>query len=115
ADTGYNPYTTVVAVRGSRLRANPDEVKKMVLALREAWTEYLLNPQPTNMHMAGLNKAMNMETFQKSALAQKPLIQVPGTAIGSMTADRWQTLVQQLLDLKLIKTKPAPAELFQTL
>jgi len=115
ADTGYNPYTTVVAVKASRLKSHPDEVKKMVVALREAWTEYLLNPQPTNLHMAGLNKAMDMETFQKSALAQKPLIQIPGTAIGSMTADRWQTLTQQLLDLKLIKTKPAPSELFQSL
>ncbi len=115
ADTGYNPYTTVVAVKTSRLKEHPEEVKKMVQALREAWTEYVKNPEPTNKHMATLNKAMDMETFQKSALAQKTLIQIPGTPIGSMTADRWQTLSQQLLDLKLIKTKPPVADLFQTL
>ncbi len=115
ADTGYNPYTTVVAVKASRLKEKPEEVKAMVQALREAWTQYLKDPQPTNQHMASFNKAMDLETFQKSAKAQESLIQIKGTAVGSMTAERWQTLSQQLFDLKLIKSKAPAPELFQNL
>jgi NitT/TauT family transport system substrate-binding protein len=115
ADTGYNPYTTVVAVKASRFKEHPEEVKKMVAALREAWGQYLANPQPTNQYMQSLNKMMDMETFQKSAAAQVPLIQVQGTALGHMEAARWQTLTQQLLDLKLIKSKPQASDLFQNL
>jgi NitT/TauT family transport system substrate-binding protein len=115
ADTGYNPYTTVVAVKASRLKEKPDEVKKMLAALREAWGEYLKNPEPTNKHMASLNKAMDLQTFQKSAEAQLSLIDTKKAPLGSMTEERWQTLTQQLSDLKLIKTMPKPTELFQSL
>jgi NitT/TauT family transport system substrate-binding protein len=115
SETGYNPYTTVVAVKASRLKEHPEEVKKMVAALREAWGEYLKNPEPTNKHMATLNKAMDMQTFQKSAEAQFALIDTKEKPLGSMTTERWQTLVQQLSDLKLIKTMPKPTELFQSL
>lgn len=115
SDTGYNPYTTVVAVKASRLKEHPEEVKAMVVALREAWSEYLKNPKTTNQHMQSLNKAMDMETFQKSAAAQVALIQVPGVPVGKMTTERWQTLVNQLSDLKLIKNKPQSPDLFQDL
>jgi NitT/TauT family transport system substrate-binding protein len=115
SETGYNPYTTVVAVKTSRIQSHPEEIRKMVMALQAAWIEYLQNPEPTNLHMSTLNRAMDLETFQKSALAQKPLISVPGVPIGSMTADRWNTLTQQLLDLKLIKAKPAASALYLSL
>ena len=115
SETGYNPYTTVVAVKASRLKEHPEEVKKMVAALREAWGEYLKNPEPTNKYMATLNKAMDMQTFQKSAEAQFALIDTKKAPLGSMTEERWTTLVQQLSDLKLIKTMPKATELFQSL
>jgi len=35
--------------------------------------------------------------------------------LGKMTVERWRTLVNQLYDLKLIKTKPAAEKLFQNL
>lgn len=115
AETGYNPYTTVLAVRASRLKQNPDEVKKVVQAVRSGWSEYLKNPKATNELMAKINRSMDMETFQKSADVQKPLIQVKGVEIGTMTEERWQTLANQLLELKTIKNQLKATDLFQNL
>ncbi len=115
ADTGYNPYTTVLAVRASRWKQNPEEVRKVVSSVRQGWKDYLQNPQSTNLQMASLNKAMDLQTFQKSAELQKPLIQVKSGPLGQMTSERWQTLILQLMDLKLIKNKIHANDLFQNL
>jgi NitT/TauT family transport system substrate-binding protein len=115
ADTGYNPYTTVLAVRSSRWKQHPEEVKKVVQAVRQGWAEYLKTPQSTNAQMAQINKAMDLATFQKSADVQKPLIEVKGHDLGSMTQERWETLVQQLMELKLIKNKLSAGDLFLNL
>ena len=40
---------------------------------------------------------MDAETFADVAEAQKPLIEAP--VLGTMTAERWDTLAQQLKDL----------------
>jgi hypothetical protein len=65
--------------------------------------------------MQKLNPTMDAETFKDSAEAQKPLIETDVTkklAIGAMTTERWQTLIDQLADLKAIEKKPSPAECF---
>jgi NitT/TauT family transport system substrate-binding protein len=115
ADAGYNPYTTVLATSGSYLNANRDVVKRMVMAVREGWVAYTNDPGPGNEAMAGMNKTMDARTFADSAAAQKPLIvggKEPRPAIGSMTKERWQTLIQQLSDLKVIDQAPAAEECF---
>lgn len=115
ADTGYNPYTTVLAVRAARLKTNPAEVKKMVESVRKGWSSYLKNPQSTNAWMAQLNKAMKISTFEKSAQAQASLIEPKMGSLGSMTTERWKTLSDQLLEMKLIKNKILAQDLFRNL
>jgi len=66
--------------------------------------------------MAKLNPAMDAETMREAAEVQKPFIiaaNAPAQELGKMTVDRWTTLVKQLYDIKLIKTKPAAEKLFQ--
>ena len=114
-DEGYNPYTTVVAVQGDLLRRDPAMVKAMFDACREGWTAYLADPGPTNQIIQKLNPSMDSVMLVESAKAQEPLIRgKPGepVGIGSMTRERWQTLANQLLDLKLIDKAPAPEECF---
>ena len=113
ADSGYNPYTTVLATTRENLQQNPEQVKKMIAAVRAGWSEYLLNPDPTNRAMSVINKAMDAQTFADSAAAQKPLI-VPdhNAPLGSMTTQRWQTLIDQLLSIKMIKNRASPNQLF---
>lgn len=118
ADTGYNPYTTVLVTKASRLKSKPEEVKNVVAAVRAGWNSYLKNPETVNTMIREINKSMDTETLKKSAEAQKALIETKeasGDKLGTMTEARWQALVDQLSDLKLIKKKPTAKSLFQNL
>ena len=58
-----------------------------------------------NEYMSRLNPTMDAQTFKESAEAQKPLIENADTkrlGLGAMRLERWQTLVQQLVELKVI-------------
>ena len=101
ADIGYNPYTTVLATSGAQLKSDPDRAKATVAAVREGWRAYLDDPRPTNSRMHELNPSMDASTFAEVAEAQKPFIEagVPGLMLGSMTAERWTTLIAQLAEL----------------
>jgi NitT/TauT family transport system substrate-binding protein len=112
AESGFNPYTTVVITRGETLRTNPARVKAMAEACREGWRAYLDNPAAANKLMSELNKDMDLDTFTQGAAAQKPLIETEETktgGLGTMSAERWATLGQQLVELKVIPQAP-PAE-----
>ena len=48
----------------------------------------------------------------------RPLIETAETlknGLGSMTAERWETLGQQLVDLKVIEVAPPPEECYVNL
>lgn len=112
AESGYNPYTTVLATSEGYLKSNPQTVESMVDAVREGWQSYLMDPAKANEYMGRLNPTMDAQTFKESAAAQKPLIESADTkrlGLGAMTLDRWQTLVQQLVELKIID-KPVKAQ-----
>lgn len=113
AQSGYNPYTTVLVTTREHLAKHPDEVKRVVAAVRAGWEAYLADPSATNAAMEQINKAMDAQTFADSARAQVELIRTPDTKrLGEMSSARWQTLVDQLLDLKSIKGPIAVQDLF---
>lgn len=112
ADAGYNPYTTVLITRGQTIRNQPDQVKAIVEACREGWRQYLDDPSAANAAMGKLNTEMDAETFKEAAAAQKPLIETGTAPVGSMTAERWNQLAQQLVQLKVIDTAPPAAQCF---
>jgi len=112
ADEGFNPYTTVVAVRKVDLEKKKDEIQKVIQAVKKGWQDYLKNPKAANEHMALINKSMDSATFEKSAEAQKSLIEtkeITTDKLGTMTEERWKTLIQTLVDLKVLK-KPLEAK-----
>ena len=49
ADSGYNPYTTVLATTRERWRSSPSEVEAMIAAVRSGWNHYLEKPADTNV------------------------------------------------------------------
>jgi NitT/TauT family transport system substrate-binding protein len=113
ADSGYNPYTTVLVTSRERWEKSPSEVKGMIAAVRSGWNNYLENPGATNSAMQNLNKAMSAHTFLQSAQAQQSLIKTDTTThVGEMTLVRWQTLGEQLLDLKIIQKPVSAKDLF---
>ncbi len=112
ADSGYNPYTVVLVTRGELLRKQPELARAMVAAVTAGWQAYLDNPQPANQFMGQLNQLMDAQAFAEGAAAQASLIADNFTkqhGLGRMTAQRWQTLAEQLVDLKIIENAP-PAE-----
>jgi NitT/TauT family transport system substrate-binding protein len=115
ADSGFNPYTTVVVARRDLVTQKPEMVAAFVAASAEGWQNYLADPRPTNALLGRLNPSMDAQTLAAAAEAQRPLIETELTkreGLGAMTSERWETLGKQLTDLKLIDSAPAPAELF---
>lgn len=113
AESGYNPYTTVLVTTREHLQRHPDQVQRMVAAVRAGWEAYLKDPTRANAAMGALNKAMDAQTFIDSAAAQAPLIRTgDATPLGAMTLARWRTLVDQLVALKSIKKPVNPQDLF---
>jgi NitT/TauT family transport system substrate-binding protein len=113
SDAGYNPYTTVLATAGDSLRKDPARAAAMVAAVREGWRGYLDDPKATNRLMNQLNPSMDASVFAEVADAQKPLIEAP--TLGSMTKERWATLITQLKDLGDIQKAPAPEDCYRAL
>jgi NitT/TauT family transport system substrate-binding protein len=115
ANAGYNPYTCVMVTRGDYLRSNRKTVESMVEAVREGWEWYLRDPGPGNASMRGENPTMDAETFAAGAEAQRPLIVTDETeklGIGAMTQARWQTLCDQLAEMKLVEKALKAEECF---
>lgn len=112
ADEGFNPYLVVLAANESTLQNKPEVTQKILSATRQGWEAYLKDPTTTNKHMAKLNKTLDLETFNKGAEIQKPLIHKEGVVLGSMSPERWETLVRQLRELKLIKSSPKASDLY---
>jgi NitT/TauT family transport system substrate-binding protein len=105
ADEGFNPYTTVVICKGDLWRSNPGRVKAMADACRQGWRRYLDDPTSANQAMHAQNPDMDLPTFAEAAAAQKPLIETDQTrssGLGSMTAQRWDALAAQLVELGVI-------------
>jgi NitT/TauT family transport system substrate-binding protein len=112
ADEGFNPYATVVVTRREFLKSSPERVRAFVQAVREGWRSYLDNPKPANDVIAKLNTTLNAQTLAEISEAQKPLIETAETkekGLGVMSRERWETLGQQLLELKIIE-KASPVD-----
>ncbi len=109
ADEGFNPYVGVVIAKRSTWLEKKDLVKKFVTASREGWQKYLDDPAPANAVMAKLNTSMDLATFNEAAEAQKPLIVSEDTkakGLGVMTKERWATVADQLVKLKVLEKAP---------
>jgi len=112
ADSGYNPYTAVVIARAALVAEQPKLVEGVAAGLRDGWRAYLDDPTAANEIMARLNREMDAESFRLAADAQKPLIETGAAPLGSMTRERWSTLVSQLRELGLIQKPVDPSSCF---
>ena len=113
AESGFNPYTTVLITRKSVLKEKPQLVKNVLAAVTAGWRRYLDQPDETNAKMHELNKSIDIATFKQMAEAQRPLVEGPAsTVLGSMTAERWNELSEQLESMKMIDQRPVSETLF---
>ena len=106
SESGFNPYLAVVIAHEDTLKEESSVVSKFLKATREGWKRYLHDPSKTNAQMQKLNSSLDLATFDEAAKVQKPFIETRDTqknGLGTMKKERWTTLYQQLIELKLAK------------
>jgi NitT/TauT family transport system substrate-binding protein len=107
SDAGYNPYRVMLTTR-EFLAQHPDVVGKFVRASLRGWREYLNDPGPAHAAISKLNPALTPDWMQFSwkALRDGHFVagdDPSGAQIGQMDPKRWQSMYEQLLDLKVIE------------
>ena len=105
ADIGFNPYASVLITTEEAIAEQTDIVAAMVRASVAGWNHYLRDPDQTNRHIHQLNPEMGMDILAYGAQESQPLIldataRAQGT--GHMSTERWETLLQQLIEADLI-------------
>ncbi len=117
SEIGFNPYASCLVATGDTIKQNAELAKRMTAACREGWQKYLESPEETNAAILALNRErMTAAALQYGAEKLKPLCTVGDdpTQIGQMSLERWQQLVDQFVELKLITTdKVKAAETFK--
>jgi NitT/TauT family transport system substrate-binding protein len=116
SDAGYSPYR-VMCTTQSFLQEHPDVVAKFVAASIKGWREYLQDPSAANATVLKLNPALNSQwvEFTWKALRDGHFVagaDSSGAQFGAMTADRWNTMYKQLVDLKMITNQFDPASAY---
>lgn len=106
SDIGFNPYASCLISTEDYIAKNRDIVSRMVVASREGWKKYFEAPEETNAAILVANQfGMTKEALEFGVKELRPLCitdQVPLDQMGSMSEQRWQTLVDQFTRLKLI-------------
>jgi len=120
SELGFDPYASVLVTTGKLASEQPDLVKKMVAASVAGWSRYLTEPAWTNEYIVSQNKqGLTLVPLNQGVEKMRPLVLPVGNSresLGTMTAERWQTLVEQMTKLGLITSNKIRAdECFQTL
>lgn len=100
SDLGFNTYTSLLVAQGDRIKSEPELVRKMVAASIRGWETYLANPDETNALIHERNPEMPLDVLEYGVSDLQKLCRVTGEGavpLGQMTAERWQTLFEQMV------------------
>ena len=106
SDLGFNTYTSMLIAQREMIDKQPELVAKMTRACVRGWRKYLAEPEATNKHIHEQNPEMGLDVLEFGVAALKPLCLPEGFAaerLGEMTAERWQTLTDQMVEIGSIK------------
>jgi NitT/TauT family transport system substrate-binding protein len=108
ADAGYNPYAQGLFTSEQMVKDHPDVVRKVVAAVQAGWTQFLQDPTKGKDLVLKMNKDMEAGPFD---FAVKTLQDGHyfGTPLGGMTAERWQTLHDQLKEAGVLTKEVDPS------
>ncbi len=111
SDLGWNPYSSVLVTRGELIRENPELVAKVVKATRAGWQKYVTSPQAANELILKANQhgmtAEALEFGSKSLVELARPDGMPVEEVGKMTAERWKSLVDQMIAIGAVKPDEA--------
>lgn len=107
SDAGFNPYASCLMTTEAMIGDRRDTVARMVVACREGWKKYLEAPDATNAVILAANEqGMSKESLDFGVKVLTPLCLPEGMEadeLGAMSSERWETLVQQFIDLELVE------------
>ena len=106
SDLGFNPYTNVLITSEETLRKNPRLVQRMLGTCLWGWQQYLESPEETNRHIHELNPKMSLDILAFGAASMQSLCideKTPVEYLGRMTAERWNRLAQQLVEIGAVE------------
>lgn len=100
SDLGWNPYSSVLVTTGEMIRDKPELVQRFVDATLAGWRDYLLDPSRANTAILEANRhGMTAETLQYGVDKMRDLAMPDNmdiSQVGTMSDNRWQTLVDQM-------------------
>ncbi|MEI6239182.1 MAG: ABC transporter substrate-binding protein [Planctomycetia bacterium] len=103
SDIGFDPYSSVLVTTGKLVREQPDLVRRMVAAATEGWRRYLTDPAATNAHLLEVNpEGVAPEMLARGVEILRGLCLpggMPSERLGTMTAARWDELLEQMTAL----------------
>lgn len=106
SELGFNPYSSVIITTGKLIREDPELVQRFVSSVRQGWRNYLTDASAGNeLILAANEQGMTAEALLFGAKTMRDLAMPDDAAIetvGTMSADRWETLFDQLTELKLV-------------
>ena len=114
ADTGYNPYMTVIFTTEKLAKENPELVKSYLKQVVKGFEEYEDNYAEINEEILKANPNQTIEALNEESRAQ--LDYVYGNnfkdQIGLMDEKRWEETIQQLYELNVLKNKEDAGNVF---
>jgi NitT/TauT family transport system substrate-binding protein len=104
ADLGFNPYTSLLFTTESMITKQRELVDKMTTISIRGWQKYLESSAETNAYIHKLNPAMDLDVLEYGAQTIGTLVRPSsGESLGSMTLERWQTLVDQMIECEQLE------------
>lgn len=106
ADSGYMPYGNLLFTTEQYIKEHPDIVRAYVEASIKGWNYYKDHYDEINPFIQEHNPDMPLEKLEYSAQALQPLVygfDAEEYGVGYMSQERWETLMDQLLELDLLK------------
>ena len=102
ADAGYNPYSQGLFTSERMIKENPELVRKVVAAAQAGWKQFLEDPAKARALVMKVNKNTDLGGFDYAwkTLRDGDYFADP---IGDMTAERWDTLHEQLTEAGVLK------------
>lgn len=117
SDSGYNPYAKIVFTTEKFIKEHPEEVKAFVEATAEGWNYFKDNYKEIASAVQKANTKDSLELVEYASTASIPLVfqgDAEANGVGYMSKERWETLGNQLSELKLLKSAPDVSKAYTT-
>ena len=115
ADTGFDPYASVLITSRATFAQRPQLVAAVTRAAARGWQRYLVDATATHAEILARNPEIGHDALERGARALAPLVLdevARRDGLGSMRRSRWATLVEQMRTVGAIDRPVDPVTLF---